>query len=132
MSGRAAVRRAVVAHARAARPRECCGLLLGWAGRVEFAVAVPNVDRRPNRYRLDPASHIAVRRVIREISPALKIMGAYHSHPRGHAIPSATDVAQAMYSGWTWLIIGLSGRTASVRAFHIRRGQSREVRVRWT
>ena len=131
LRGRAAVRRALVLAARGARPRECCGLLLGAAGRVDFAVAVPNIDKRPGRYRLDPAVHIAVRRLVRRLSPAVAIVGAYHSHPGGDAVPSRTDVAEAMYPDWLWVIVGLRRRAPAVRAYRIRRGRPREVRVRW-
>lgn len=121
--------RAVVLHARRARPREACGLLVGAGARVAFAVPIRNLARGRTRYRLDPAEHIALRRVLRAVTPAAQILGVYHSHPRGAAQPSDTDVAEALYPDWVHLIVGLAGRTPVVRAFRITRGRVRRVRL---
>jgi proteasome lid subunit RPN8/RPN11 len=43
----AAVRRAIVAHARRARPQECCGFLIGQGNRVQFACPMANVAADP-------------------------------------------------------------------------------------
>ncbi len=120
---------AVVLHARRAKPREACGLLVGAGRRVAFAMPIRNIARGRTRFRLDPAEHIALRRVLRAVSPAVGILGVYHSHPRGAAWPSATDVAEALYPDWVHLIVGLAGRTSVVRAFRIRRGRIQPVRL---
>ena len=80
------------------------------------------------RYRLDPREHIAVRRMLRSCSPALAIIGVYHSHPDGVAEPSSTDVAEAHYSDWSYVIVGLRGR-AVVRAFQIRQRRASRLRI---
>lgn len=121
--------RAVVLHARRARPREACGLLVGAGARVAFAVPIRNIARGRTRFRLDPAEHIALRRVLRAVTPAVEILGVYHSHPRGAARPSDTDVAEALYPTWVHLIVGLAGRTPAVRAFRIARGRIHRVRL---
>ena len=50
-------------QARRERPRECCGLLVGRGRRVEFAVAMTNVDRTRHGFASDDAAHIELRRV---------------------------------------------------------------------
>ena len=136
MTARRAVRiptaaiRMMVAHARRARPRECCGLLVGAGSRVAFAVPLRNVSRSRTRYRVDPAEHIALRRILREVAPAADIVGVYHSHPAGSATPSETDVAEALYAGWIHVIVGLGGRRAVTRGFTIARGRARPVTLR--
>jgi proteasome lid subunit RPN8/RPN11 len=35
------------------------------------------------------------------------VVGAYHSHPRSHATPSATDAADA-FAGFLYVIVGLT------------------------
>jgi proteasome lid subunit RPN8/RPN11 len=124
--------RAVIEHARRARPRESCGVLVGRDAHVAFAIPMKNVARGRTRYQLDPAEHIALRRVLRELTPAIGIVGVYHSHPRGSAWPSRTDVAQALYPGWIHLIVGLSGNRAAARAFAIERGRVRPLVLRRT
>jgi len=86
----AAVRRAILAHAERDAPRECCGLLIGRSGRVLHAAAMRNISASPRvRFRIDPREHIVLRRELRRLSPALEIVGVYHSHPAGPAEPSA-------------------------------------------
>jgi proteasome lid subunit RPN8/RPN11 len=115
-----AVKRAIVAHARRDAPRECCGFLVGHRTRVTFALPMKNVDPRPNSgFQIDPAEHVAVRRVLRQMAPALEIIGVYHSHPVGPATPSPRDIAESHYPEWLFLIVGSKGR--SVRAYRIAR-----------
>jgi proteasome lid subunit RPN8/RPN11 len=124
------VRAAVVAHARRTRPAECCGLLVGRGRRVEFAVPMRNTEASPTRFRLDDEAHLELRRVLRPFVPALRIVGVYHSHPGGGPVPSARDVAEAMYPDWLYVIVGLTPRPR-VRAYRIRNGRARGVAVRW-
>ena len=124
------VRKAIAAHAVRQRPRECCGFLLGHGRRVFYAAAMRNVAPSATRYRIDDAAHIELRRLLRQFSPPISIVGVYHSHPAGGEIPSPTDIAEAMYPDWVHLIVGLAGRRPSVRAFRIARGRVRELMIR--
>jgi proteasome lid subunit RPN8/RPN11 len=129
--GPAAVRRAVIAHARRDRPYECCGLLLGRPGTIAFAVAVQNIERTTTRFHLDPRTHLEWQRRVRDLRPALAVIGVYHSHPSGAAAPSPSDIAEAHYPDWLHLIAGVKGRAITVKAFRITRGRALPVRVRW-
>lgn len=124
------VRRAIVAHARRDRPRECCGLLVGRGRRVAFAVAATNVDASETRFRLDDREHVTLRRALRAFRPPLDIVGVYHSHPAGEAWPSETDIAEAAYPTWLYLIVGLKTTRATVGAFRLRNGRVRRVTLR--
>jgi proteasome lid subunit RPN8/RPN11 len=126
----AGVRRAIVGHARRARPFECCGFLIGTPAAIAFAVAMSNIARDRRRYRIDDRAHIELRRTLRDFRPALSIRGVYHSHPAGDAQPSATDLAGAHYPEWIHLIVGLRGARSDVRAFVIRDGRARRVALR--
>ena len=114
------VRRAIIAHATRERPLECCGLLIGRRGRVTGALPARNLARSAVRYELDPRVHIDARRVLREVMPPIAILGVYHSHPRGRAYPSASDIAEAQYPNWIHIIVGLAGARARVAGFRIR------------
>ena len=128
----AGIVRSLVLHARHARPRECCGLLVGSGPRVVLAVPLRNMARGQTRYRIDPREHVALRRVVRETSPQLAIVGVYHSHPRGRAYPSETDVAEALYPDWVHVIVGLGGGRAAVSAFAIAAGAVTRLVLRRT
>ncbi|HUF48140.1 MAG TPA: M67 family metallopeptidase [Vicinamibacterales bacterium] len=116
------VARAIRDHARRDAPRECCGLLLGTPDHVTSCLAMSNVARGTGRFRVDPRAHLDLQRLVRRLSPALAIVGVYHSHPKGPAVPSATDVAEAHYSGWIHLIAGPVSSRIPLRAFRIDRG----------
>ncbi|WIW89182.1 M67 family metallopeptidase [Sphingobium sp. V4] len=94
----------IVALGRSSRD-EVCGLLFGRAGTIEGFQPAANVAPDPARhFELDPAILIAAHRSARTGGPA--IVGHYHSHPSGVAIPSVTDVACASPDGSLWLILG--------------------------
>jgi proteasome lid subunit RPN8/RPN11 len=124
-----AVRRAMLVEARTARPRECCGFLLGRRRDVRYAVPVTNAAGSSARYQVREEDHLALRRLLRRTTPALDIIGVYHSHPGGEPRPSAADLAEAHYPDWVHVIVGLEPR-AAVRAFRIRRGRAEELDIR--
>jgi desampylase len=103
---------AVLADARADPTRERCGLLLGKRDGKSDAVIdfVPaaNVHANPARqFELDPAVLVAAWRA--ERAGGLAVLGHYHSHPVGEAIPSVADAAAAEADGRLWLIVARKG-----------------------
>ncbi len=88
----------------AANPsREACGLLLGDA-RIDTATVTANVAADPSRhFEIDPVALFAALRTERAGGP--KLLGYWHSHPGGNAMPSATDAAMAAPDGKLWLIV---------------------------
>jgi proteasome lid subunit RPN8/RPN11 len=96
---------ALIAAARAAHPLEACGVLLGQGGRITAAVPAANVHTSPHtHFEIDPAALIAAHRAARAPG-ACQVIGYYHSHPHGPAVPSATDRAEASGDGRIWAII---------------------------
>lgn len=111
----AAVRDALLAHAREGAPEEVCGVLVGdRAGddgsdaenpdRVTAAHRVDNVAEAPRtRYELDPKG--ALDAIERAEADGDAVIGFYHSHPAGPARPSETDRAQATWAGYVYAIV---------------------------
>ncbi|WP_245561372.1 M67 family metallopeptidase [Erythrobacter cryptus] len=102
---------AMRAHARAAHPQEACGLLLGAMGegaaRASISEARPTANVHPSprtHFEIDPAALIAAHRAAR-VPGAPTLIGYYHAHPAGAAVPSATDRALAARDGRVWAII---------------------------
>src|ERR1700741_2973666 len=94
----------LLAEAARAAPAECCGLLLGRAGRIVEARPAANVAADPLlRFEIDPAALFAVHREARAGGPEL--IGYYHSHPSGHPRPSATDCEHASGDDRAWAIV---------------------------
>lgn len=90
--------------ARAAHPRECCGLLFGDDGAIHRLAPTANVSDDPARaFEIDPAALIAAERAMRKGGG--RLIGHYHSHPNGRSEPSPRDAASAAPDGRLWLIV---------------------------
>ncbi|HEY1125791.1 MAG TPA: M67 family metallopeptidase [Sphingobium sp.] len=101
---------AIQSETKAAGGHECCGLLLGDRAtlRVDSILAAANVAADPRRrFEIDPATLLRAHKTARAGGP--EILGHYHSHPDGEAVPSATDAAMAQGDGEVWLILGKDG-----------------------
>ena len=107
----------VLAHAREEAPRECCGVLIGDAGRVSESARATNLEAGTTRFRIDPRDHIEAIRAAR--ARQLDIIGFYHSHPRSRAYPSETDIAESGYAGAMHLIVGVCDGAQEARLFTI-------------
>ncbi len=98
------------AAARAAHPHEACGLLLGEGRRITAALETRNVHPAPaTHFAIDPQALIDAHRAARSGGP--QVLGYFHSHPVGEAVPSATDRACGAGDGRVWAIIasGIAG-----------------------
>jgi proteasome lid subunit RPN8/RPN11 len=92
---------------RTTAPDECCGLLLGHEA-IEEARPAANVAAQPrHRFEIDPQALIDAHREAR--AGGLRVIGYYHSHPGGPAVPSAADRACASGDGKVWAILGAGG-----------------------
>jgi proteasome lid subunit RPN8/RPN11 len=106
---------AVVAHARREVPNECCGLLLGLRDRIDESYPARNRCESATRFLIDPADHFAAIRRARASGRAVR--GAYHSHPRGPAAPSETDVAEMTDPSLLHMIVSLQEHEPRIRLF---------------
>lgn len=125
------LRAQIEAAARAAFPRECCGLIEGETeqGIVRAAMIHParNVALRPDRFEIHPEDHFAALRAAR--ARGRTVIGCYHSHPGGEPRPSATDRAGASEKDFLWLIAALAHSDAPVTLAAFRYRAARFVPV---
>ena len=105
----------VILHSEEAYPRESCGLLVGQ--RVGDSIQVCEVHQSDNiamepahRFEVDPQLRFDLERWLRKTS--LELVGVYHSHPEGDALPSVTDIARAWEPNLFWLITAVRGGSA--------------------
>lgn len=105
-----------------AQPDEACGLLIGHMTGTTAAVARAVVSRnvapapRHKRFEIDPALQLKYQRELRGTDTA--IIGHFHSHPNGLAVPSDADRDAPGEDGLLWLIAAIQDdRLQSLRAF---------------
>jgi proteasome lid subunit RPN8/RPN11 len=125
------------AHAREARPAECCGLIGGDADRIGASVyRLRNIAPDPRTaYDGDPQDLCEAQRLMR--ARGEQLLGIYHSHPReALPAPSESDVRLAYHPAAIYFIIGLEEEAdgnvaASLGAFRIFRSEKRWERVEY-
>jgi proteasome lid subunit RPN8/RPN11 len=103
-----------------AAPLEACGLLEGTIQGSQYKVTAihpsQNMASEPaDRFEVDPRLLLRLQKDLRGGPTAL--VGIYHSHPRGPAAPSATDLAMAWQLELVWVItaVGPPVRTTAHR-----------------
>ena len=104
-------------HSEETYPRESCGLLVGQ--RVGDWIQVCEVHRSENvamepthRFEVNPQLRFDLERWLRKGS--LELVGVYHSHPEGDALPSCTDIARAWEPNLIWLITAVKNGSAQM------------------
>ncbi len=96
-------------YAEHAYPDECCGALLGLFGpagdrTVQRVVACSNADTESPHTRYEISS-VELLRIQRDAHQAdQQIVGFYHSHPDHPAHWSSTDLAEAHWTGCSYVI----------------------------
>lgn len=111
---------ALLAHALAEAPRECCGVLAGpivdGAGHVRESYPVRNDLASKTRYFTNPRDLLAVTRATALASQ--EWLAIYHSHPASPAIPSRIDLAENTYGiSLAHVILGLESLVPEIRAW---------------
>jgi proteasome lid subunit RPN8/RPN11 len=132
----------MLAHARAARPEECCGLVGGDREGVGTSVyRLRNNAPDPRvAYDGDPQDLCEAQRTMR--ARGEQLLAVYHSHPREAApVPSESDVRLAYHPSAVYFIIGIEGGgtddapgadpVASLHAFRIFRSEKLWERVEY-
>lgn len=112
-------------HAEETYPMECCGVLIGKfddAGgkTISSVVKCANVrtDSPHSRYQISPVELVRIQRESRLVG--CEVVGFYHSHPDHPAMWSATDLAEAHWTGCSYVITSVEhGRAIRTNAFSL-------------
>ncbi len=118
-----AVRRVIEETTKAAYPEEGCGYLVGAEGARRFDRAVPTRNVHPgprtSRYLVDAFEFMELEERLEADAEA--ILGIYHSHPRGTAVPSQTDLAAALPNLYYLVHDATNGDLGPIRAWRLAR-----------
>jgi proteasome lid subunit RPN8/RPN11 len=115
----------VVAHARAEAPNECVGVIASRDGEAVAVHRATNAAASPLRYEIDAKELFTLHEAID--ASGLDLGAIYHSHTRSAPEPSQTDINLAFYPEAIYIIVGLAGEEADVRAWRIAGGQVSET-----
>jgi proteasome lid subunit RPN8/RPN11 len=132
----AAIRSAIVAHARAEYPNEAAGIIVGDAdpaagGEASRFVPMRNEAASPYRYTIDATELLRLTIAVEDADEVF--WGIVHSHTHSPARPSPTDIGLALYPQPLYLIVSLSEDEADpnggpgIRAWRIVAGEVFEV-----
>ncbi|MGC1962781.1 MAG: M67 family metallopeptidase [Candidatus Sulfotelmatobacter sp.] len=106
-------------HGEETYPHECCGVLLGRVddGGLRIVTSTARcgntrTDSPQNRYNIDPRELVRIQREGRERGE--DIVGFYHSHPDHPARWSSTDLAEAHWPGYSYVITSVEKGKASI------------------
>jgi proteasome lid subunit RPN8/RPN11 len=122
---------AIRAHGAEAYPEEGCGFLLGTAtdgGRNRVTALRRVANRQPeNRERRYQISADDYRDAQADADArGLDVVGFYHSHPDHPARPSETDLQEATFPGYTYVIVSVQdGQPAALTAWSLAPDRSR-------
>ena len=122
----------IISHAKDSAPEECCGLVGGNSPeQAQTIYPLRNAAAHPHvAYEAAPQDLFAAQRQMRELGEQL--IAIYHSHPKAISpAPSDTDVRLAYYPNAVYLIIGLGGDNAIVKAFRISEREQRWHQVEY-
>lgn len=104
----------IIEHCRGELPNEGCGLVAVRDGVVVRVYPTGNVDRSPVSYTVPPEEYLAA--IMDAEQNGWDIGGVFHSHPKGPAQMSATDLDRALEPGWTYFVVGFGSDEAEVSA----------------
>ena len=106
---------AIRSHGADAYPEEGCGFLLGTVENEQNhvhsirRVANRQPENRERRYQITPDDYRETQNEAQ--TQNLDIVGFYHSHPDHPARPSETDLAEATFPGYTYVIVSIHDGT---------------------
>jgi [CysO sulfur-carrier protein]-S-L-cysteine hydrolase len=115
----------VIAHARAEAPNECVGVIAARDGEAVAVHRATNAAASPLRYEIDAKELFTLHEAID--AAGLDLGAIYHSHTRSAPEPSQTDINLAFYPEAVYIIVGLAGEDADVRAWRIVDGKVSET-----
>jgi proteasome lid subunit RPN8/RPN11 len=97
---------AMLTHAEAIYPKECCGVLLGSEQQVQEAVPLPNVytGSQEDFFVMDPKDLIRADDGARK--KGLEILGIFHSHPDCDAYFSKRDLEHSC-SWFSYVVLSI-------------------------
>jgi proteasome lid subunit RPN8/RPN11 len=119
--------RTMLNHVEKEKPLEACGLLAGKGSKVLIVRAISNILNSPIRFRMEPQEQITAFNEF-EVND-WDLLAIYHSHPKGPAFPSNTDISEAFYPEAISVIWSCYSGKWNCRAWRISSGKIDEINL---
>lgn len=121
-----------MAHARACKPEEACGILAGEPSQsgvrvVQQVFLMENSKHSSTFYQMDSQEQFQVFDEMQQ--RGLEPLVIFHSHPHSPANPSGVDLDLAFYPDSLYLIVSLAGEEPEVRVFRIVDGKIKDAEL---
>ena len=117
-------------HLEATFPHEGCGLLVSTQNDTEISVTriaiAPNarIADATTRFEVDPKFQFDLMRELEGTDE--QIIGHFHSHPNGDAIPSERDKKMALDKDMIWVIVAVeNGKAGEPKAYAVAEEEKR-------
>ena len=121
-------RKIMINHALNELPHECCGLIFGKNRKIKHTIPMKNSEPSPDSYIMDPLQQIDVFTEMEKRGE--RLIGIYHSHPKGSSTPSNADLKMAFHQEAIYIIISLEDRNnPELNAFILEKGSFKEVEL---
>ena len=126
------VLQAIRRHGAEAYPEEGCGFLLGQmqGGDIHvtrlYRAGNEQAENRERRFTLSPKAYRAAQAAAE--TDDLDVVGFYHSHPDHPARPSETDLKEAPFPGYAYVIVAVKdGQPSELTAWQLASDRSRFI-----
>jgi proteasome lid subunit RPN8/RPN11 len=117
----------MLTHVNESEPLEACGIVGGINGKSSAVYSITNILFSPTRYRMHPEEQLACFNKLDD--HGWDIFAIYHSHPKGPAYPSETDISECYYPDVYQLIWSLNHGIWMCKGFIISDSQYKEIDI---
>lgn len=118
----------MINHVRLNDPEEACGLMAGQESCIQIVIPITNQLHSPVKYFMEP---MELYEALQKIDAEGKVLlGIFHSHPKGPAHPSETDINEFLYPGVATIICYHESNRWKVKAFLIEKNQFEEIKLK--
>ncbi|MCA1062461.1 M67 family metallopeptidase [Rossellomorea sp. AcN35-11] len=121
------LRHLLVGECKKELPNEACGFISGHKKVCKNVWPAKNTNPSPYTFAIDIDDQ---NRIMRELKKNKEeLVGVYHSHPYGKAVPSTDDIMYAPSQHVYYFIIAIGKVKADIKCFKITNGNVKEVNI---
>lgn len=118
---------AIVTECKKELPNEACGFISGLDERCKHVWPAKNINPSPYTFAIDLNEQDRILNKVKRKSEDL--LGMYHSHPYGKAVPSEDDIHHAPSQNMYYFILALGRVKTDIKCYKISKDKVKEVAI---